>query len=102
MIIDESDDDHGVASPKKVVDLTKSSKIYEVASKFDENDDEEDDDDYDYGMTEEQSSIWSFFQEASVADIGTVPGCSEKRAAEIIKHRPFDDYNDLVGIFKIL
>ena len=48
-------------------------------------------------MTEEQSMIWSFFQEASVADIGTVPGCSERKAAEIIKQRPFKNFHDLVS-----
>eukprot|EP00794_Sanderia_malayensis_P000180 gene180-793_t len=46
-------------------------------------------------MSHSQMTVWSFFQNSSLADISVVPGCSEKKAKEIIKLRPFEDYFDL-------
>ena len=96
VIIDNSDEDSVLGSPKKYFKVTNSSgnSGCEESSNDDETD-KDDSDDYEE-MTEEQSMIWSFFQEASVTDIGTVPGCSEKKAIEIIKHRPFRNFHDLV------
>ena len=48
-------------------------------------------------MTSSQRVIWSFFEDASMEDIANVPGCSEKKAADIVKYRPFENYQDLVS-----
>eukprot|EP00795_Rhopilema_esculentum_P017251 gene17251-8812_t len=48
-------------------------------------------------MTQQELCVLSFFQDASLADIGTVPGLSEKKASMIIEQRPFEDYNDLIA-----
>ena len=77
-------------------DVDNGSGSDEVDEDCDDNDDDEED--YEE-MTEEQYMIWSFFQEASVADIGIIPGCSEKKATEIIKLRPFRHFHDLVSIY---
>ena len=101
VIVDNSDEDSVIGSLKKHFDVAHSpgNSRHELCSddEIDKDDDDDDDDDDEFEeMTEEQSMIWSFFQEASVLDIGTVPGCSEKKAAEIIKHRPFRNFHDLV------
>ena len=40
--------------------------------------------------------ILSFLEEASVAEIGCVPGCSAKKADRIAKLRPFGDWTTMV------
>ena len=52
-------------------------------------------------MTKQELCVLSFFQDATLADIGTVPGLSDKKASLIIEQRPFEDYNDLVSLVHI-
>ena len=96
-IIDSSDEVQIINTQKKHRGVAHYQSSGDQLSSNDESE-EGDQAEYNYEeMTEEQSMIWSFFQEAPVADIGTVPGCSEKKAAEIIKHRPFKNFHDLVS-----
>ena len=84
-----------------LIDDDDSDSVLEEEEGHDDesdNDDEEGfDDDY-IEMTKDKTLIFSFFQEASVEDIASVPGCSEKNAAKIVDLRPFADYGDLVSL----
>ena len=89
---------------KEIISLIDDDDCDSVLEEGEEHDDESDNDDEggfddDYiEMTKDKSLIFSFFQEASIEDIASVPGCSEKNAAKIVKLRPFADYGDLVSV----
>lgn len=56
------------------------------------------DDSEDEDLDEEKMvTILSFFNDCSVQELASVPGLSAKKAEKIIKMRPFDYWNDLVG-----
>ena len=42
--------------------------------------------------------IVEFFNGATADELQTMQGCSKKKVEHIIKLRPFDDWDDLVGV----
>ncbi|KFM65529.1 SWI/SNF-related matrix-associated actin-dependent regulator of chromatin subfamily A containing DEAD/H box 1, partial [Stegodyphus mimosarum] len=77
--------------------------------------DSEEEDDEDYGnediydsedseceenLTSAHSAVLKFFQESSADELGTIPGCSKKKAEAIINCRPFSGWADLVEKLK--
>ncbi|XP_071112881.1 SWI/SNF-related matrix-associated actin-dependent regulator of chromatin subfamily A containing DEAD/H box 1 homolog [Haliotis cracherodii] len=95
---------NGNDSKTKKKDKKKVSRREEDLS--DEDDDYLDDGwDSDDSMEEEEAMgqtemILSFFEEATVEELTTVPGCSRKKAELIVTQRPFSSWDSLVQKFE--